>query len=136
MDKFYSKIINYVDSVIRDHDYSISFDKLSECDKRQLAMYFFEYDERDLSFLLDSQHTDNIQSYLISILKRDTNKGHIDLSESIIDAIVDNYAKKIDQLLDERLVWVVKEDAFENGYYSPNIDSTNGEASWGNHARI
>lgn len=116
----YQTLCNLIDDLILNQGefgidgYSLHYQDLDESDQQSIAAAFIEYDERDLFSITENEKYDDIVSSLLTMLKKDTQESAEDFSNGIKARLREYYAKRAQELINERCVDIKSEQAWAN----------------------
>jgi hypothetical protein len=135
-DHFFSDVlIPYVDCLIRDNcswrgnnQYILDLESIDIDDLYHLSSLFVEYDD-DLSCISDNDDLETIAVNLRSVMKGNDKESREDFCDHLKDTVLEYYRPRMQVVLDERLVGLYEEDAYENGWME-HSDYDNGELYW------
>jgi hypothetical protein len=132
MDYYYRVLLPFVRRLIRNNHevtedgYALNANVLCGTDLSEFAMHLFEYYDRSLDFLYD---TDNFSSALIKLLRNDNQTCQLDLSMVIRDEMITHFLPEMQRLIDENISDVESEDYTSQGFISIQ-DRQTGESRW------
>ena len=131
----YQRLVNEIDTLIRtegsyDTDgYSLDFVDLDTSDQQKIAGLFIDYDDRDLFSIYENEKYDDIVCSLLTMLKKDTRDSDEDLAECLKKNLVKYYAKRAQELIEERCAEVEASERWEHGQ-TKHQDRNTGEHYW------
>lgn len=136
-DRFFSNVlVPYLDALIlegstlgSDNQYVLELDSIDIDDLYHLSSLFVEYDEDGLSCIYDNAALETISVHVLSVMRGNDKESREDFCEHLKDALLDYYRPRMQVLLDERLVTLYQEDAYEHGLM-PHSDYDNDEIYW------
>ena len=109
--------------------YELSLDDICDQDLNEFVLNYWEHDNRDLTFLTDSDKTDDILSNIVLAMKKDSKENQLNLSQSIMDSLLNYYRKSLQELIDKTLFDIEYNERLEAGHRRKQ-HSDNGEFYW------
>jgi hypothetical protein len=131
----YQTLVSEIDSLIRnegtyDSDgYSLSYDDLNEDDQQLIVACFVDYDDRDLFSVYENEKYDDIVASMLTMLKKGTRDSDEDFTECLKKNLRTYYAKRAQELIDERCGEIESIERFEHGQVKRQ-DRNTGEFHW------
>lgn len=138
MNTAYTKLVNFVDDLIRSnaiktkYQYSLSLCSLDEAEKEEFAAYFINYDSTEgagWDWLLDDISREELASQFALALLSYKDSAKTNFTNVLYKSAFNAYESRMRELLEERLSAVEQEDMQEAGL-SPYTYRDNGEAVW------
>lgn len=133
----YQRLVNEIDSLIRTEGtfdaegYSLQFDNLDNNDQQKIAGLFIDYDDRDLFSIYENDKHDDIVCSLLTMLSKDTHESSEDFADCLKQNLVKYYAKRAQELIDERCPEVEASKRWGQGQVRRQ-DRNTGEFHWSN----
>lgn len=133
----YQRLVNEIDSLIRTEGkfdtegYSLQFENLDNNDQQKIAGLFIDYDDRDLFSINENDKHDDIVCSLLTMLSKDTHEANEDFVECLKQNLVKYYAKRAQELIDERCTEVEASKRWQHGQVKRQSTIT-GEFHWSN----
>lgn len=133
MSQHYKNLCSVINSLILNEGkytsdgYSLEYNDLDEHDQQTIVALFIDYDDRDLCSISENEKVDDIVSSLLVMLKKDTHESHEDFVNCLKTNLREYYAKRAQELINERCAELTSDDDFEHGR-TRIIDRINGES--------
>jgi len=131
----YQRLTNEIDSLIKTEGrtgidgYSLDWTDLDESDQNKVVALFLDYDDRDLFSIYENEKYDDIVCSLLTMLSKDARDSDQDFAECLKKNLVRYYAKRAQELIEERCAEVEAAEHWEHNQVKRQ-DRNTGEYYW------